>query len=50
MMIGIAEEGDPPKGFWTVILLQLGDDLWRPITGWPSTGTEVRLFMGRKDA
>jgi hypothetical protein len=50
MMGGIAAEGDAPKGeFWTVILLELGNDLWRPITGWPSTGSEIRLFWERED-
>jgi hypothetical protein len=50
MMIGIAAEGDPPQGdLWSVILLELGDDMWRPITGWPSTGSEMRLFTGRGD-
>ena len=50
MMIGTAAEGDSPEGnFWTVILLKKGDDLWRPITGWPSTGSEIRLFMGREE-
>ncbi len=30
MMIGIAAEGDPPEGeFWTVILLELGNNLCR---------------------
>jgi len=50
MMIGIAAEGDAPEGeFWTVILLQLGNNLWRPITGWPSTASETRLYGDRKD-
>ena len=32
--------------FWTVVLLSLGDDGWRPITGWPSTNTEIRHCNG----
>lgn len=48
MMIGIAADGDPPEGrLWTVILLEKGGDLWRPITGWPSTGSEMRMFLDR---
>jgi hypothetical protein len=30
--------------FWTVILLQSGPDKFRPITGWPSTASEIRLY------
>ena len=49
MMIGIAAVGDPPEGeFWTVILLERGNNLWRPITGWPSTGSEIRLILDRE--
>jgi hypothetical protein len=49
-MIGIAAEDESRKGrFWTVILLELGSDLWRPITGWPSTGSEIRLYLDRED-
>jgi uncharacterized DUF497 family protein len=28
----------------TVILLELGGERWRPITGWPSTNTEVSAY------
>jgi hypothetical protein len=45
MMIGTAVEGDPSgERLWTVILLHKGGDVWRPITGWPSAGSERRLF------
>jgi hypothetical protein len=40
-LIGPADD----RRFWTVILLQKGDDTWRPITGWPSTKTEIQLHM-----
>jgi hypothetical protein len=48
-MIGIAVVGDPPEEqHWTVILLELGEDRWRPIIGWPSTGSEKRLYQDRE--
>jgi hypothetical protein len=50
IMIGMATEaGASPGRFWTVILLDLGRDLWRPITGWPSTDSEIRLLNERED-
>jgi hypothetical protein len=30
--------------FWTVAALELENDWWRPITGWPSTNKEKRLY------
>jgi len=48
MMIGSAAPlgGDPPEVMiWTVILLDLGEGQWRPITGWPSTGSEMRRYL-----
>jgi hypothetical protein len=48
-MIGRAEvEGTSVGEVWTVILLELGQDRWRPITGWPSTGSEKGLYLGRE--
>jgi hypothetical protein len=44
-MIGPDEDGR----FWTIVLLYRDADLWRPITGWPSTNTEKRLYDGSKD-
>ena len=32
--------------FWTIIVLELPDDRWRPITGWESTKTEIRIYFG----
>ena len=40
MMIG----PDASGRFWTVILGSLGGGRWRPITGWPSTNPETRLY------
>jgi hypothetical protein len=31
--------------FWTIVLLDRRNGLWRPITGWPSIPTEIRLYM-----
>lgn len=29
--------------FWTIVIVQVDDEgTWRPITGWPSTGKEIR--------
>ena len=33
-----------PGRYWTVILLDLGNGKYRPITGWPSTNTEIRHY------
>ena len=50
VMIGVAAEGEAPEGaFWTVILLELSNNRWRPITGWPSTGSEIRLYAEREN-
>jgi len=37
--------------FWTVVLLDVSYERWRPITGWPSTNTEIRLYsmQGEQD-
>lgn len=45
MMIGLDEGGR----FWTVIMLRLGGGRWRPITGWPSTNPEERLYRQEVD-
>ena len=37
---------DDAGRFWTIVLLALSDDVWRPITGWPSTNTEIRRYNG----
>ena len=29
---------------WTIAVLQKGGNLWRPITGWPSTNRQIRLY------
>jgi hypothetical protein len=42
-MIGPDKDGT----FWTIIVLELRDDRWRPITGWESTRTEVRIYYGQ---
>ena len=31
--------------FWSIILLHRYDDVWRPITGWPSSNNEVRIHQ-----
>lgn len=35
--------------FWTVVLLEVDDYTWRPITGCPSTSTEIRLYNEAPD-
>ena len=40
LLIGPDEAGR----FWTVVLARLGANRWRPITGWPSTNSEIRLY------
>ena len=40
LLIGPAVDGR----FWTIVVLELMDGVWRPITGWPSTGQELRLY------
>ncbi len=41
MMIGPALDGR----FWTVHILETAKPgIWRPITGWPSTEREIRLY------
>ena len=40
-MIGPDDQGR----FWTVAVLETEVDwLWRPITGWPSTNSEIRRY------
>ena len=39
---------DRTGALWTVILLDLGEDLWRPITGWPSDREEVAMYREAK--
>ena len=33
---------DGNRRFWTIVALQISEDRWRPITGWPSTNLEIR--------
>lgn len=40
IMLGPAEDGT----LWTIILLDVGDDRWRPITGWPSAPAEIEKY------
>ena len=44
LMIGPDDGGR----FWSVVLIGLVPDLWRPITGWPSTNTEIRRYQGKE--
>jgi hypothetical protein len=39
-MIGPLNSG----AMWTVVLLHRHGDLWRPVTGWPSTNTEILIW------
>ena len=41
-MIGPDNQGE----FWTIIVLELPNDAWRPITGWESTRSEIRIYYG----
>jgi hypothetical protein len=41
-MIGPNDDGR----FWTIVLASISEDVWRPITGWPSTNTEIRRYNG----
>jgi hypothetical protein len=41
-MIGPDEDGK----FWSVVLLEIAPEVWRPITGWPSTNSEIRRYEG----
>lgn len=36
---------DQDERFWTIVLVQKGDDLWRPISGWPSTRRQIRIYL-----
>lgn len=40
MMVGPDANGR----FWTIILLHLHGDLYRPLTGWPSTNPQIRMY------
>jgi uncharacterized DUF497 family protein len=42
LMIGPDEDGK----FWSVVLLEIAPEVWRPITGWPSTNSEIRRYEG----
>lgn len=43
LMIGPAASGR----FWTIVLVMVDDaGVWRPITGWPSTGKERATWSG----
>jgi len=44
LMVGPDDTGR----FWSVVLLELTSELWRPITGWPSTNNEIRRYEGRE--
>ena len=35
---------DAKERFWTIVLLYMHDDIWRPLTGWPSTQLQIRLY------
>jgi hypothetical protein len=39
VLVGVSDDR-----FWTVVLLNKGSGMWRPITGWPSTPSEIRLY------
>lgn len=39
---------DADGRFWTIVLLHRRDTLWRPITGWPSTDSEIRRYRGEE--
>jgi hypothetical protein len=41
MMIGTTEDGE----FWTIILVEVGSDRWRPINGWKSSKAEIELYI-----
>jgi uncharacterized DUF497 family protein len=42
LMIGPDADGR----FWTIVLLELTNERYRPITGWPSTSSEIRRYEG----
>lgn len=46
LMIGPAAEGS----MWTVVIVMIDDaaGIWRPITGWPSTGMEASTWHEEK--
>ncbi len=38
---------DTNDRFWTIIIAPASDaGAWKPITGWPSTNTEIRRYNG----
>ena len=39
---------DDTVRYWSVVLLELRTELWRPITGWPGTNTEIRRYGGKE--
>lgn len=36
---------DDDQRFWTIIVVYKEHGMWRPITGWPSTGSELKLYQ-----
>jgi len=40
---------DDSGRFWTFAALYIDGNIWRPITGWPSTNTERRLHEEMSD-
>jgi hypothetical protein len=34
---------------WSIVLLRISDGYWRPITGWPSTNTEIARYGSKAD-
>jgi uncharacterized DUF497 family protein len=40
---------DERNRFWTVVLLELDDDRWRPITGWRTSNSERELYEDAED-
>lgn len=40
---------DDSGRFWTIVLLDKGENVWRPITGWPSTNSQIRRYREESD-
>jgi hypothetical protein len=40
---------DATGRFYTIVLLHRRENRWRPITGWPSTAREIRLYRGHTE-
>ncbi len=45
LMIGPEDDGR----FWSIVLLRISEEIWRPITGWPSTNTEIARYASEND-